>query len=1418
MSYNKKNWKTGDYVTQKDINNIENGIYEAHTDISNINNTLGTDTLNTTDKTLKGAINELFQNVSDGKELIASAITDKGVITSNADTFQQMANNIRNITIKEDIIQIFLNDISNMTVYKGQTFNILYSSNISAVKHEISWDGGNTFYDKTSEIVTENTVNYKYNHNAETEYDSFNMAIRVTNANGNTDVKYFTITFENNETEAITYTMALKTSEPSTFNDVNNDGLGEFQGWGTSLCWWANRLGYNKNLINQAVDKFYSEQGLNLNIGRYNIGGGDCVKDTFDTPYSITTSNKTQVYDLVTSGLKPEYFGSSMEVYTTSDLSNSTYTITDNDLNISSGNVVGDISGISYVSKIDDNVDLGGSVTFKNINVTETGKYTLKLLLTLAGDNDRDLAVIINGVSKYTKSKDIINNNIIASGNARKLYLVTINSITLIQGKNTIEIGGNTTLGLDVVKMAIVRSHYDNEYTPWIDTPMNKKADIYDFLDDRYPTYAGDSQDTYDLEMNTTYTVNDANFGIQTGVNVGKLKCLNHIPMLDEYSSSGSNVTYEIYVKEQGSYSIQLMLYLTGTNDRDVAIKVNGTKYSMDASSINNNIIAQNSEGSLYIVRFYDIPLNKGTNTIIIGGNTGWCLDLVKMLIVKTSSYGVLPADNEFLHDAHITRSDSKIPGYCVDVSKIDTNIHSIDWYNEHYTRVDEECGYAWNYDWEADKYQMNVLKAIVKAKGSEFIAEAFSNSPPYFMTNSGCASGATNSSQNNLRDNAYNAFAKYLADVIAHFNLEDDEVTFTSATGMNEPYANCWGANSNKQEGCHMDQGYPQSRVIRALNWNLHDKGVHNCIVSGSDESSIDTAISSYNALDQYAKETISRIDTHTYSGNDRYGLRQLAENEGKNLWMSEVDGDFTAGDNAGHMASALGLAQHILLDLNWLKPSAWILWDIVDMHCDTGNVHDGNDFGWLNQDGGYWGLTACNHDDEYIWCLKKYYAFGQFTRYIRPGHTLIPMSDNNAIASYDPQNHKVVIVVINTWATDRGCKFKLTNMNMDNTNNIQAIRTSGSLTDGENWADVSSSCEININKDNKTFSSMLKANSITTYIINNIYYEGVSPLLDSTGAYVVDDFSGSSVDTNKWKYELGHVRNNELQRYTAHNAEINDGILALRALKDNDGNWTSSSIISHGHFSFMYGKIVARVRACNYNGAFGAFWTLGDTFELGYNEWGSNTTLGEWWAWCGEFDIMEYYKGNLTCGAFFNEKDQSGRVYYNNYPTGDWHEFGMEWLENGTLIFTIDGYELSRTPATDNRAFHIPHYILLNQAVGAAGGTPDDWCSEITQYVDWVKYYPASTDNVVLYTSNFSIAATDRNNNRCVVRATFNDNCINKVLSWSCDRTDLATVHSGLVTSTSWSANGTVNITATSPSGVSQTIQLNIVNGVIQ
>lgn len=326
-------------------------------------------------------------------------------------------------------------------------------------------------------------------------------------------------------------------------------------------------------------------------------------------------------------------------------------------------------------------------------------------------------------------------------------------------------------------------------------------------------------------------------------------------------------------------------------------------------------------------------------------------------------------------------------------------------------------------------------------------------------------------------------------------------------------------------------------------------------------------------------------------------------------------------------------------------------------------------------------------------------------------------------------------------------------------------------------------------------------------------------SSLLDSSDAYVIDDFSGSSVDTNKWGYELGYVRNNETQKYTNTNAEINDGILALRGKKASDGSWTSASIISKGHFAFMYGKIEAKVRACNYNGSFGAFWTLGDSFEFGYKENGSPDTLGEWWAYCGEFDVMEFYNGKLTCGTFFNEKEESGRVWYNNYPTGDWHVFAMEWNTDGSLVFSIDGNELSRTNATDNRAFHIPHFILLNQAIGASGGTPDSSTTEITQYVDWIKYYPLSTDNLVENSSDFELEATDFNDSshNCVVRPKFNDNCINKSITWQSNNTSLVTCHSGLCSSYA-GANGEVIITGTSHSGVSKQITLTVSNGVLR
>lgn len=55
---------------------------------------------------LVGAINEVFQSVSNGKAMIASAVTDMGVFTESDAKFETMAGNIKKIPKGSDYIMV----------------------------------------------------------------------------------------------------------------------------------------------------------------------------------------------------------------------------------------------------------------------------------------------------------------------------------------------------------------------------------------------------------------------------------------------------------------------------------------------------------------------------------------------------------------------------------------------------------------------------------------------------------------------------------------------------------------------------------------------------------------------------------------------------------------------------------------------------------------------------------------------------------------------------------------------------------------------------------------------------------------------------------------------------------------------------------------------------------------------------------------------------------------------------------------------------------------------------------------------------------------------------------------------------------------------------------------------------------------
>ena len=78
-------------------------------------------------------------------------------------------------------------------------------------------------------------------------------------------------------------------------------------------------------------------------------------------------------------------------------------------------------------------------------------------------------------------------------------------------------------------------------------------------------------------------------------------------------------------------------------------------------------------------------------------------------------------------------------------------------------------------------------------------------------------------------------------------------------------------------------------------------------------------------------------------------------------------------------------------------------------------------------------------------------------------------------------------MIVALNTAASDKTWKFDLSGFETMGAD-ITAIRTSGTMADGEKWADVTASDNITADTENRAFTATMKANSITTYIIEGV------------------------------------------------------------------------------------------------------------------------------------------------------------------------------------------------------------------------------------------------------------------------------------------------------------------------------------------
>lgn len=257
------------------------------------------------------------------------------------------------------------------------------------------------------------------------------------------------------------------------------------------------------------------------------------------------------------------------------------------------------------------------------------------------------------------------------------------------------------------------------------------------------------------------------------------------------------------------------------------------------------------------------------------------------------------------------------------------------------------------------------------------------------------------------------------------------------------------------------------------------------------------------------------------------------------------------------------------------------------------------------------------------------------------------------------------------------------------------------------------------------------------------------VIPQLDGYEMVWNDEFNKEGKpDEAFWSYEIGLVRNNELQYYQPDNASVKDGVLIIEGRREEVKNpayqpesrdwkrnqeyasYSSSSIHTRGKKEFQYGIVEVRAKIDTASGMWPAIWTLG--IERG---WPSN----------GEIDMMEFYrienqptilanaawkgKGNSVSWdseriplSYFTEKDKE---WANKF-----HIWKMDWTQDYIKLY-LDGELLNETSLSNTKnpdgfnGFQQPHYILLNLALGSNGGDLSATQLPRNYEVDYVRVY---------------------------------------------------------------------------------------------
>lgn len=249
------------------------------------------------------------------------------------------------------------------------------------------------------------------------------------------------------------------------------------------------------------------------------------------------------------------------------------------------------------------------------------------------------------------------------------------------------------------------------------------------------------------------------------------------------------------------------------------------------------------------------------------------------------------------------------------------------------------------------------------------------------------------------------------------------------------------------------------------------------------------------------------------------------------------------------------------------------------------------------------------------------------------------------------------------------------------------------------------------------------------------------LTPYSGGSGKYTnlvwQDEFDKDGLpNKEKWSFEKGYLRNNELQYYTVErpeNAIVRKGHLIITARNDSamiEGEIrpiTSASINTRHKGDWKYGRIEVRAKVPSSLGTWPAIWMMP-----------SKSVYGGW-PKSGEIDIMEfvgYEPDKIHFNAHsekYNHTKNTGKGTSINLPSPDkhFHVYAIEWFPDridwyvdDKKVFTVD----DKGEGWEAWPFNESFYLILNFAFGGAwGGAKGVDISTLPKeyHIDYVRVY---------------------------------------------------------------------------------------------